>query len=249
MAETSRVNTGGGQDGWRDGRTQGRSKRQGIGPSRSRSSRRGNFLQLPPRRALIGGALVALAAMGVFVAHRSASTPPQTRFVVAARDIAAGTVIATEDLGSVALDMPDDIAAVNADDADDLIGRVASTNLSPLELVSSGDVYATGRFAEADSVEVAIDLPGARALAGIISAGSLVDVLSTHSDQGGTELLAAGVRVSSIGEARSGAIGASGSVRVVLSVEGTDTARALVDASLRADLTLILPRPGGEAKK
>ncbi len=186
--------------------------------------------------------------MGVFVAHRSASAPPETRYLVASRDVAAGTVLTSRDLGSVALDLPNDMNVFEADRAGELIGRVASTNLTKLELVSAKDVYSEGRFAEIDSVEVALDLPAARALAGLVLPGSMVDVLSTDTNRGGTEVLAEGVRVSSVDESRTAAIGSSGAVRVVLSVNGSETARALVDASLRAELTLVLPRPtpGGE---
>ncbi|MGB3412826.1 MAG: RcpC/CpaB family pilus assembly protein [Microthrixaceae bacterium] len=211
--------------------------------SRSDASRTLRPFQLPPRRALIGGALVALAAMGVFVAHRNASTPPETRYLVASRDVSAGTVLTSGDLGSVALDLPNDMNVVEAEGAAELIGRVASTNLNKLDLVSPTDVYSDGRFAATDSVEVALDLPAARALAGLVRPGSMVDVLSTDTNQGGTEVLAQEVRVSSVDESRTAAIGSSGAVRVVLSVNGSETARALVDASLRAELTLVLPRP------
>ncbi len=215
----------------------------------SRNPRVRRSLQLPPRRAIVGGALVALAALGVFVAHRSASAPVSTRYLVASRDVPAGTVLTEGDLGSVALDLPDDMDVIDADRARELVGRVTKTGLSKLELVSGGDVFAEGRFADSDSVEIALDLPGARALAGLISAGSVVDVLATDTEQGRTQVLAAGVRVSSVGESRAAAIGSSGAVRVVLSVDGTETATQVVDASLRSDLTLVLPRPVAEGDR
>lgn len=241
MIERSRTHTSGGR------RSRRSSKRRPKGEGSDSSPQR-RSLQMPPRRALIGGALVALATMGVFAAHRSASSPPETRFLVAAKEIAAGTIIARGDLGSIALDLPNDMDAIKAEQADELIGRVAATSLSKLELVSSNDIYTDGRFTGSNAVEVALDLPAARALAGLISAGSLVDVLSTDINQGGTAVLAAGVRVSSVNDTRSATIGSNGAVRLVLSVDGTDAARALVDASLRAELTLVLPRPvpGGD---
>lgn len=242
MVDRSKTGTSGLNGGARRADSSRRRSRNDRTPSR-------RSVQLPPRRALIGGALVALAAMGVFAAHRSATSPVETRYVVAAREVPAGTALTRADLATVALDLPDDMNVIEGERADQMLGRVTTTSLTKLELVTESDLFAKGRFARSDSVEVALDLPGARALAGLAAPGSLVDVLATSDDEGGTVVLAKGVRVSSVDESKSRAIGSSGAIRVVLEVDGTDAARAVVDASLHADLTLVLPRPVPEGDR
>jgi hypothetical protein len=167
--------------------------------------------------------------------------------VIATRQVAIGQTIAASDLGTVAADLPSEVGAIAAEEADALVGRVADTSIEPLELLRHSDVLAEGRFVDADSIEVALELPPARALQGIIGAGSVVDVFSTDPDGAATTVLASGVRVVRVGDgSEDDGIGASGAVRVLVSVSGSDNATRLVDASLRSDVTLVLPRPSSE---
>ena len=53
---------------------------------------------LPSGRAVTGGFLMALAALGVFVAARGAGQPATQNYVVVAHDVAAGTTLAEADL-------------------------------------------------------------------------------------------------------------------------------------------------------
>lgn len=204
-------------------------------------------LRLPSGRAVVGGLLVTLAAAGIFTVHRQASRPPTTRFVVATHTVEMGEVLRADDLGTIALELPRGVAGVPAADAERLVGRVAATRLDELDLLRPGDVLAAGRFDDPQAVEVALELPPARALERVIHPGSLVDVLSTDPDGEGTTVLASGVRVTEVGNPAEGAgIGSSGAVRVLVSISGSDAAARLVDASVRSELTLVLPRPTGE---
>jgi Flp pilus assembly protein CpaB len=203
--------------------------------------------RLPSSRAVVGGILVALAAAGVFVGHRQASQPPTTRYVVATRAVAMGDALHAEDLGTITVELPRGVTAIPSDEATGLVGRVAATPLDELDLLRPGDVLEQGRFADPSSVEVSLELPPARALQGIIRDGSVVDVLSTDPDGEGTAVLARSVRVTSVSDrSEDGGIGASGAVRVLVSVPGTDAAAQLVDAAVRTDITLVLPRPTDE---
>lgn len=200
--------------------------------------------RLPSNRAVLGAALVTVAAAGVLVAHRSATQPPSSRHVVATRAIAVGETIGADDLGTVAADLPDDVSTVDGSRAEDLVGRVAASALQPLDLVRPTDLLDDGRFLDPDAVEIALELPPARALHGTATPGSRVDVFRTDPDGSGTEVLATGIRVSEVDSGDGDGIGASGSVRVLLSVPGAELATRVVDASLRAEVTLALPRPG-----
>src|SRR4051812_20047222 len=65
---------------------------------------------LPSGRAVTGGLLIALAALGAFVAARGTSAGPSHRYVVAAHDIVAGTTLEADDLRSEPVDLPEGLA-------------------------------------------------------------------------------------------------------------------------------------------
>ncbi len=196
----------------------------------------------PSGRAVVGGLLVALAAAGVLSAHRAASTPPSTRYLVLTADVAAGTTLSADHLGSVALDLPGELAAVQETEAANILGRVAATGLDELDLLRPGDVHEPGRFADPDAVEVALDLPSSRAMLGALERGDRVEVLATDPAAAGTDRVA-GATVVDPGDAQRGGIGSASTVTVRLSVVDGDVAAAVVDASVRAEVTLALPAP------
>ncbi|MEX0767348.1 MAG: RcpC/CpaB family pilus assembly protein [Microthrixaceae bacterium] len=221
---------------------------------------------LPSGRACVGAVLVTVAATGVLFAHRSATQPPTSRYLVATQLIRSGQIISAQDLGSIAVDLPAELKAIPASQADTLIGRVASTSIAASQLLRPEDALESGRFLDPTAIEVALELPPAQALQGLLQQGSLVDVLATDPEPDpntglATTVLATGVRVSAVGnpsspdagsqdangEGASG-IGAGGQLRIVLSVSGPETATVLVDAARRAEITLVLPRPLEQAR-
>lgn len=210
----------------------------GRRPAERSPVRLGGF-SAPPRRAVVGGALVALAAIGVFSAHRGSESAPTTRFVVAAREIPAGTTITRDDLGVIAVDLPEDISAIEAEDATGLIGRVAGNDISELEFVSDNDLVSASKFNRPGTFQLAVDMPAARAMQGVIHAGDVVSVMSTDTEGAQTTQLTDQALVHSVSSPSRDSIGASGSVRVVLSVPGQDLATEMVNAAVRSELTLV----------
>lgn len=174
---------------------------------------------LPSGRAVVGGLLVIIAAVGVFVAYTQATAPPRTRWIVANRDIQIGQRITTEDLGKIAIDLPQQMhPRVFAESgAASLIGAVAVAPIARAELIEASDV----RRAEAGLVvaeEISFPVSADRALAGTLQPGERVDVLATyggqdraytcavvrralllHASQGGEGLESANTRVLTLG--------------------------------------------------
>lgn len=198
----------------------------------------------PPRRALVGGGLIAISALGVFSAHRGSNTPPENHFIVAMHPIPAGTLIEADDLGSMALDLPGDLPAIDAGNADLVTGRVASGDIAELELISETDLYPRDHFVRPGATMLALDMAPARAMYGVVTAGDRVSVLSTDPQGSGTNRLTADALVVSTAAASGDAIGSSGMVRVVLSISDQGEATAITDASITSELTLQVVTPG-----
>ncbi|TML58120.1 MAG: hypothetical protein E6G17_12765, partial [Actinobacteria bacterium] len=76
----------------------------GAGNGAGRAVRRRR--SLPSGRALVGGLLVAIAAVGVFGAWLSATAAPTSSYVVARHDIAPGHRVTRADLALVRLHLP-----------------------------------------------------------------------------------------------------------------------------------------------
>jgi hypothetical protein len=131
---------------------------------------------LPSGRAVVGGFLVALAALGAFVAARGTGNGPSHHYVVAAHDIVAGTKLTARDLRTSAVDLPDDMAARAFTDTAAVVGRVATTSLASGELVQASSVV--GGDAADPRFQLSVPVERSRALDGLLVAGAehLTDV-------------------------------------------------------------------------
>lgn len=213
--------------------------------SRSVPSRRVRH-RLPSNRAVVGGILITVAAGGVLIAHREASVPPSTRYVVLTGDVAAGETIGADDLGTIALEIPGDLQVVAGDQVERLVGRTARVGLSELDLLRPDDLLDAGRFTDPATVEIAIALSPARALAGSVAVGSVVDVLSTDPAGTGTSTVTSSALITGLDAPDSAGIGSDGVVVVRLAVADSTAAEVVTDAAVRTDVTLALPAPTSE---
>ncbi|MCZ7629037.1 MAG: hypothetical protein M5U19_08215 [Microthrixaceae bacterium] len=191
----------------------------------------------------MGAALVTASAFGVVFAHRAAQSPPETRFLVLTSPVEAGEALEAHHLGSVAIDLPEAVDAVSTDRSQAVLGRVASHSLQPSELLSESALLDDGRFTVAGETEIAISVDPARTPVGQFATGDRVTVLSTS--EAGTTELAAGARVTRIdGDEEDASIGASAQLRIGLALADIDEARAVVDAAVSEELTIVLSGPG-----
>ncbi len=188
---------------------------------------------LPGSRAVVGGLLVAVAAVGVFAAWSGANKGPTTRYVVAAHTVAAQTVLEPDDLKTVAIDLPDVVAGRSFSSTGALVRSVTLGPLETGELVQSGNVL-PGRTAKRRP-EFSFGIDAERAVAGSLRAGDRVNVLVTYGTGTGsvTQLVSPDAQVLAVdGGARNGlsdsrrqvltvALGASGDI-----LELTNAARA-----------------------
>jgi Flp pilus assembly protein CpaB len=205
---------------------------------------------LPGGRAVVGGLLIAVAVVGIFAAYTSSNARPRQLYVVAARDLPAGTRLTDADLSVAALDVPDaGLRKVLFGPGAMLTSRGATT-IAPLsagELVQASAVV--GRAGGPGSREVSIQIDRARAVGGTLKTGEYVDVLGTFGTGADayTVTMVAHVRVISIGSVTSALGDDSTSQILTLAADDQRTAEALADANVAAQMTLVRsadPSPG-----
>ena len=202
-----------------------------------------------PRRVLVGLLLVAAVLLAVRphpAAVTAAPAPPATEVVVAARDLAAGTVLAAADLRTVSMPVEVVPAGVARRPAG-LIGQLAAGAIRRGETVTDARLVGPGLAAglgPGESAVVPVRLADADS-AVLVRPGDRVDVLGTPLAPDGAPPaagdaveVATGVRVLAVLGGREAADG------VVLVVGATQqTARRLVGAAARHRLTVSVRPP------
>ena len=205
---------------------------------------------LPGGRAVVGGLLMAAAAVGLFAAYSRAADGPRHDYVVAIRALPPGTRLQASDLGLEPMDLPVALRSRAFDRRGVLAG---ATLISPLE---------SGELVQASAV-VAGTPEGARReltftveqghLAGGLKQGERVDVVATFGtgSDAVTDVVVRQALVVSLERPRS-SLGEGSSSVVTVGLDGTADVLALAHASQLAKLTLIratgaepLPDTGG----
>lgn len=205
-------------------------------PAASRPLRRRRGL--PSGRAVVGGFLVALAAVGVFAAYTSATAGPVTSYAVAARDLAPGDRVGPASLRLVPLDLPDEQRRRSFDVIEPLLDATVIEPLLAGELIQEGSLVATGAAPGTRAVSFAID--AAHAVNGTLRAGERVDVLATFGAGGEacTFLVAADVALVRVSES-AGSLTAQSSMTITVEADSADAALAISHAANAGTLTLV----------
>lgn len=208
------------------------------------------------QRALIGGLLVATAAVVVFAAVLSAAGSHETSYVVAARPLAAGSIIGPGDVATSRFGLPAAAATASFRQPDQIIGRSVAVAVQPGQLIEStmlGDTSLT----RLRPVSIPVDTA---ALAALV-AGDPVDVLSvpaasaassassgssSAATQGpGVIVVMRGATLLSVGQVGSGLLSGSGggTVVVTLGVADLQEAEQLVAAAHAGTVELVRAEP------
>ncbi len=211
----------------------------GLSPDRVVARRVG----LPSGRAVIGGLLMAVAAVGTFLAYSTATADDRISVLIAARPLRVGDTVTAADVELVPVDLPGEVRGLFGD-PEAAIGRQIVAAVDEGEFLQAS---ATVDPIEGDeSLEIAISLPGNRAVSGL-SPGERVDIFSTWSGDV-TELIAVDARVLE----SSGGDGTllTGGEQVVIRLALADFAQveAIVHAQAAGDITMIRSAIGTEAQ-
>lgn len=192
---------------------------------------------LPTGRAVVGGFLVALSALGIFSAYSRAAAGPTTRYVVARHDVAPGTRLTAGDLVLLPMELPDvviDSSAFSREEA--LVGAIAVGQIRAGALVQAGDVVKKASGPE--ELEVSFAIEPARALAGTLRPGERVDVVATFG-AGGESYTVTVVRQARVVHAQSDRSPLASSTTVLrLALQSSDEVLALSHALNAGEVTL-----------
>src|SRR6516162_3915739 len=113
---------------------------------------------LPGSRAVIGGFLIAAAAVITFGAYTGATRPSRQLYVVAARPLVPGARITAADLRVVALDLPDPAVRRQVfGSVDGLVGASVLAPIAPGALVEASEVVGRGGARGTREISVSID--------------------------------------------------------------------------------------------
>ena len=134
---------------------------------------------LPGGRAVVGGFLVAAAAVGIFAAYTGATTEHGVSYVVARHSLEVGHRITLADLATAPMVLSATISSELAyRDAGRLVGALVVGPVQEGELIQASSVVA-GADAAGDR-QVSFPISAARAVGGSLQPGDLVDVLATY---------------------------------------------------------------------
>ncbi len=205
---------------------------------------------LPGGRAVVGGFLVALAAVGIFAAYTGATADTRQGYLVSRQDLPIGHRIQSADLATLPMDLPPELRSRATRDPSRLVGTVVIGPLAKGELIQSSDV---ARVETEGTIgpQVSFSIDSARALDGRLKVGELVDVVATYDAAGSSQTLvvARGARV--VGRSKPTSTLSDGGKEVItLSVPTRADTLAVAHAANAGDVTLVRvtgqpPQPAG----
>ena len=195
---------------------------------------------LPAGRAVIGGFLIAVAAVVTFSAYTDATRSPRQEYVVAARPLVPGSRISATDLRVTALDLPDpSVRAQLFGSTGQLVGASVLAPIPTGALVEASEVV--GRGGAPGTRELSVSLDPGRAVGGTLKPGEFVDVLSTFGQgaASSTVVMAPHVEVLTVSNGSAAGIGSGGQQTIVLAAPDGPAAEAIADAAIATQLTLV----------
>lgn len=198
---------------------------------------------LPSSRAVVGGLLMAIAAVGTFLAYADATADDSIDVLIAARPLRAGDTITAADVEMVPVELPGEVRGLFGDPAA-AIGRTMVAGVDEGEFLHASATIEPVEGEEA--LEIAVSLPGNRAVSGL-RAGERVDIFSTWSGDV-TELIAVDARVLEFSGDSGVLLSGSDQVVVRLALADFSQVEAIVHAQAAGDITMIRSAIGTEVQ-
>lgn len=208
---------------------------------------------LPAGRAIVGGLLVTVAAIGTFAAYANAAAGPTRSFLVAAHPLRAGQRLASADVRAVPMELPDAVAGEAFTSAAELDGATVLAPLDADQLIAPAAVRrADEQEPAAGSRELSFAIDRDKALDGHLQRGELVDLVATYGNgvDAYTSVVARRAQVVAVDTGK-GTVGSSGRVTITITVESDRRVLEAAHAIEVAEIRLVRTRgdtgDGGDA--
>lgn len=190
---------------------------------------------LPGGRAALGGLLITVAALSVFLAYQRAERGPTTRVVVARQEIRVGAVIEPDDVQVALAELPASVGATAFRSPSAVVGHVALGPIAAGEIVQAAAI--TADRSPSDAHEIAITLPRAQIAVGRLRAGDRVDIFVTYDER--TSSVVRNATVVLIGTDRDRSLTSDRDLSIVVAVPSGDAVAALVHALRTGEVTVV----------
>ncbi|KAA0232633.1 MAG: hypothetical protein JJLCMIEE_00602 [Acidimicrobiales bacterium] len=197
---------------------------------------------LPNGRAVVGGLLIALAAVGVYISYASAGTEATSELLVAAHELSPGDSISAADVERVTVGDISELAGAYFSTPDELEGAVVLGPVAPGELIQRGAVRLPSEAELAAGTQgrrFSLQLPAERALNGDLAPGELVDVVVTSGGPDSTEVVVRSALVVEVGDSDDASLPTESTVRLTLLMDDESDVLATIDAVTNAEVTLV----------
>lgn len=213
----------------------------GRRPDGTRTVGAGRRRALPPGRAVVGGFLVAVAAVVVFAAVLAGTAKPGQRWVVSARPLSAGSVVRSGDLTTSTMRLSADAAGQAFPKGAALDGRTLAVDVPAGALIERSMLVAAGHEPPLRPVGLSVD---PASLSGL-SAGQRIDILAT-TGTGTAAAVAVVVRGATLMDMDTSAstLGSTGGAgQVTVGVTSLAEAEAVIQAAHDGTITLLAGEP------
>jgi Flp pilus assembly protein CpaB len=200
---------------------------------------------LPGGRAVTGGFLVALSAVGVFAASSNARADHRQAYVVARHALLVGTRLAPSDLTVAPMQLPPGLANRRAyHRVGQVVGSVVVGPVGPGELVQASVLAAHDGPRGRRQVSLPVD--GAKAVGGRLVPGDLVDVAATLGTGGDakTSWIVQGATVIAA-DGGSGSLGDRSHQVITLALDRPEDALAVANAIAAGQVSLVRTTEAG----
>jgi len=193
---------------------------------------------LPSGRALIGGLLVTLAALGSFAVATAGSEGPGTEYLVLSVPVAAGDTITLTTVALEAMELSPALIASSLTTTDGLEGAIALRDLRAGELLATDDLIAAPSI-DGQTIrgmhELTFAVPLDRTPPGL-RRGDRVTILGTAVD---TTTVAVEDALVLMIDTRPEQIGSSGRGVLTIAIEDAGSVMTITHVTLTAEITVV----------
>lgn len=198
-------------------------------------------VKLPGGRAVTGGLLVTVAAVGIFAAYSGSGGDGARSYIVASHDIAEGRRISSEDLTYRRGPLDDGLASRSFSSTDDLTGMIAVAPMRADDLIQLGDVVSGSDPGTAPAREFSFAIEADHAVDGTLRRGETIDVLATYGSGSDayTAVVSTNTKLTAVSAAGQQTIGSNTKLVLTVAIDSPTELVELAHATQTGAITVV----------